>query len=102
MLKTEVDIKNGEIRTEVNGTEPLIYVEMGMVVKKFYQILCSYNPKERAKQLIRSLAESSLMEDEELEKEFAKRKAEEPELIKTAEMLRDSWFRTEDRENETD
>lgn len=100
MLKIEVDIKNGEIRAKANGLEPLIYVEMGIAVKKFYQILCNHNPKERAKQLIRSLAESSLMGDEELERELAKRTAEEPELIKTAEMLRDSWFRTEGEENE--
>ena len=102
MLKVEVDTKNGEIRTEVNGPEPLIYVEMGMAVKKFYQVLCNYNPKEIAKQLMQRLIKSSLMEDEEMEKEFVKFKEEEPEAVKAAEMLMDFCFGTEGKENETD
>lgn len=100
MLKVEVDIKKGEIKTEANGPDPLIYVEMGMVVKKFYQILCNYNPKKRAKRLMQRLIESSLMEDKEIEKKFAKFKEEEPEVFKAAKMLRDFLLGTEGEGNE--
>ena len=85
MLKVEANAKNGEIRTEVNGPEPLVYAEMGIAIEEFYQTLCRHNPKKRAKWLMRRLIESSLMEYEEMEKELARRREEEPELVKTAE-----------------
>lgn len=85
----KANLETGKL--EMQGIEPVLYAEDGMVVKGFYQVVKENNPENPhlARTLIERLIESATMTDEEVESELKRFDNERPDLSLMASILLD-------------
>lgn len=85
----KANLETGKL--EMQGIEPVLYAEVGMIVKGFYQVVEKNNPENPhlARTLIERLIESATMTDEEVESELKRFNNERPDASIAADILLD-------------
>lgn len=87
MIKIEINKEGAQIQIE--GVSITVYSEMGMVNKRFYEVLKEAYGEEKAKELMRRMLEISFLTDEENEKEKERIRREKPHIVEIIEKLRE-------------
>lgn len=87
----KANLETGKL--EMKGIEPILYAEVGMVVKGLYKVIKENNPENPhlARTLIERLIESATMTDEEVESELKRYESECPDLSIMASILIDAF-----------
>ena len=88
MIKIEINKEGAQIQIE--GVSITVYSEMGIVIKRFYEVLKEGHGEEMAKELMRRMLEKSFLTDEESEKQKERIRREKPHIVEIIEKLREA------------
>lgn len=88
MIKIEINKEGAQVQIE--GVSITVYSEMGIVNKRFYEVLKEAHGEEKAKELMRKMLEICFLTDEESEKEKERIRREKPHIVEAIEKLREA------------
>ena len=88
MIKIEINKEGAQIQIE--GVSITVYSEMGIVIKRFYEVLKEAQGEEKANELMRRMLEVSFLTDEESEKQKERIRREKPHIVEAIEKLREA------------